>query len=92
MEKPRCQGCLGELKVERPDGVDPYVWCLRCGARDDRDPQALIAQLEPEHRAVHPRESAGKPTRHSPKSAYIEHSHFGNPSRRERRNRSSDTG
>lgn len=25
MDKPRCQGCLGELKVERPDGVDPYV-------------------------------------------------------------------
>lgn len=46
MEKPRCQGCLGELKVERPEGTDPYVWCLRCGARDERDTQRVIAQLE----------------------------------------------
>lgn len=92
MDKPRCQGCLGELKVERPEGGDPYVWCLRCGARDDREPYELIALLEPEHPAVHPRESAGKAKRHSPKSAHIEHSHFGGPARRERHHRSSDAG
>ena len=92
MDKPRCQGCLGELKVERPEGGDPYVWCLRCGARDDREPRELIALLEPGQRAVRPRESAGKPARYSSKSAYIEHSRFGSPSRRERRDRSSDAG
>ena len=46
MEKPRCQGCLGELKVERPEGLEPYVWCLRCGARDERDPHSTIALLQ----------------------------------------------
>lgn len=45
MEKPRCQGCLGDLQVERPEGQEPYVWCLRCGARDERDPLSMIALL-----------------------------------------------
>lgn len=45
MVKPRCQGCLGELKVERPEDQGPCVRCLRCGARDERDPQVVIAWL-----------------------------------------------
>ena len=75
MDKPRCQGCLGELKVERPEGSDPYVWCLRCGARDDREPHQLIPLLEQGARAAHPHESAGKEARHAPKAERIEQDH-----------------
>ncbi|WNL44062.1 hypothetical protein RKE25_11535 [Dyella sp. BiH032] len=80
MDKPRCQGCLGELKVERPEGSDPYVWCLRCGARDDREPQELISLLEQNLCTAHPRESAGTEARHAPKAERIEHSHAIDPS------------
>lgn len=78
MDKPRCQGCLGELKVERPRDGDPYVWCLRCGARDDRHPGTVIALLERQgHDAYRPRETQDKGERHSPKLERVDYGRLG---------------
>jgi hypothetical protein len=90
MDKPRCQGCLGELKVERPKGLAPYVWCLRCGARDDRDPLVVIALLERERGFGRPHDPAGASTRHSPRMERADHGHAGGTGQRPQRSRSPD--
>lgn len=92
MDKPRCQGCLGELKAERPDGGEPYVWCLRCGARDDREPLFLIAWLEQQQSVPRPRESIENRARHAARQEHGGHSHVSSVGRWERRGRSPDAG
>jgi hypothetical protein len=92
MEKPRCQGCLGDLQVERPQGGEAYVWCLRCGARDDREPHLVIALLEqPEHGSYGPRESMGQGMRHSPRQERGDHRRMEGLTPRARQGRSTDT-